>query len=306
MKPSVSSESELDHAKLRALVLALAINAAFAAAEATVGFASRSLALVSDAAHNTSDVIALGIALLAVKFSAKPPTRKLTYGFQRTEVLGAQVNSLLLVGAAALIGAEAIRRLLEPPPVPGLVVAVTAAIGVVVNASSAVVVVSGRRIDLNMKAAALNLLADVAFSTVTVISGVAISLWRIYRLDAALALLIALVMCLAAGRILWEVTHVLLEGAPRHIDVTEVEDFIRSQPAVTSVHHVHIWNLSSDNPALSGHVVLSGDVSLHEAQNERNRLSSLLAERFGIRHSTLEVECHPCEEQPSPASKAAE
>lgn len=290
--------SDVGGAKLRALAIAVGLNAAFSVGELAVGFVSGSLALVSDAAHNSSDVVSLGIALFAYILAGRPPTKRLTYGFQRAEVLAAQINSLLLVAAAVLVATAALRRILEPPEIPGGLVAATAAIGVAVNTVSALVIARGQWSDLSLRAAALSLLADVALSVATVISGVAIAIWGVYRLDAALAIVIAAVMCVAAGRILWEVSHVLLEGAPRHIDVAEVEDFIRRQPGVEAVHHIHVWNLSTENPALSGHVVLTDEMSLHEAQNERDRLSGLLEKHFGIRHSTLELECHPCEEEP--------
>lgn len=285
-------------ARVRALGFVVALNAAFALGELSVGFVTGSLALISDAAHNASDVVALGIALLAALLASRPPTRRLTYGFQRAEVLAAQINSLLLVAAAVLIATAALRRILEPPEIPGGIVAITAAIGIVVNTVSAVVIARGRWADLNSRAVTLSLAADVALSVATMLSGVAIAVWRLYALDPVLSILIAVVMCLAAGRILWEVSHVLLEAAPRHIDVGEVEEFIRSQPGVEAVHHIHVWNLSSESPALSGHVVLRDEMSLHGAQSERDKLSELLEERFGIRHSTLELECHPCEEVP--------
>jgi cobalt-zinc-cadmium efflux system protein len=285
-------------AKLRALAVAVGLNAAFALGELTAGFFSRSLALISDAAHNASDVVALGVALLAHLLTSRPPTKRLTYGFERAEVLAAQLNSLMLVAAAVLITTTALRRLFEPRQIPGVVVATTAGIGVAINTVSALVVARGRWSDLNIRAATLSLMADVALSVATMLSGFAIAVWRLYWLDPALSIVISAVMCLAAGKILWEVSHVLLEAAPRNIDVGQVEEFIRNQPGVDAVHHIHIWNLSTQNPALSGHVVLSHEMTLHQAQNERDRLSRLLEEEFGIGHATLELECHPCEDEP--------
>ncbi len=298
MNIAVVHGGEIDSSKLRSLGLAVVLNVSFALAELAIGFFSASLALVSDAAHNLSDVMALAIALLGYALASRPPTSRLTYGFQRAEVLAAQINSLLLLAAAVLVGTSAFKRLFQPPEIPGVVVAVTAGVGVAINASSAVVIARGRWADLNIRAVTLSLFADVALSVATMVSGLIMAASRIYWLDPALSILIASVMCIAAGRILWEVSHVFLEGAPKHIDVDEVREFIRKQPGVEAVHHIHIWNLSSENPALSGHVVLSDEMSLHDAQNKRDRLSELLEERFGIRHSTLELECHPCEEEP--------
>ncbi len=282
---------------MRALGLALALNVTFVAVEITAGFLAGSLALVSDAAHNASDVLALGVGLAAYLLASSPPTHRLTYGFQRAEVLAAQFNALLLMGAAVLVARAAVVRLAEIPSVPGGLVAATAAAGVAVNSVSVLVVAWERISDLNSRAVLLSLGADVSLSAATMLSGLAMEAWGTYWLDPALSLVIAGVMCVASVRILWEVSHVLLEGAPRHIDVREVRDFLCSQPGVRAVHHLHVWNLSSENLALSGHVVLEKEMSLHDAQEERDRLSAQLEERFGIGHSTLELECHPCEEE---------
>ncbi len=296
MSHTPAPPTKLRQRKARALGIAVALNVAFVVAELAAGLLAGSLALVSDAAHNASDVLALSVGLAAYLLSASPPTRRLTYGFQRAEVLAAQFNALLLIGAAALVARTALSRLAEPPSLSGGVVAATAAVGVLVNGVSVLVVAKGRASDLNSRAVLLSLGADVSLSAATALSGLAMVGWGAYWLDPALSLLIAGVMCIGSARILWEVSHVLLEGAPRHIDVQEVRAFLCSQPGVEAVHHLHVWNLSSENLALSGHVVLRKEMSLHDAQEERERLSAKLQERFGIGHSTLELECHPCED----------
>lgn len=280
----------------RALGFAFALNTAFVIFELTSGLASGSLALISDAVHNLSDVVALAMAWVAQALSRRPPSARLTYGLQRLEVLGAQANALLLGAAAVGVAISAIRRMANPPEVPGSLVAVVAGAGVVVNAVSAWTVWRSGTRNLNSKAAALNLAADVALSAIALGAGVAIALTGASWLDPAASLAIAALMAVAAVQMLRAVSHILLEGVPPHIDLDAVLEFLERQPGVRAVHHVHVWNLSSENAALSGHLVFEGEMSLHEAQIRGEQLREALRERFGIEHATLELECHPCKD----------
>jgi cobalt-zinc-cadmium efflux system protein len=275
-----------------ALLLALAANAALMGAEIAGGFVFRSLALLSDAVHLLTDVSGLGIALLAIHLQGRPTTRRHSFGLQRAEVLAAQANAFVLVGVTAWIAIEAARRLVSPVDVSGGGMAVVAAVGLVVNLGSARLVHEAAGRSLNMRGAFLHLATDAAGSAAALIAGVAILLWDVPRADPIASLVIGCLVLWAAWTLLRDTTHVLLEGTPEGLDPASVEAAIAAHGGVESVHHLHLWSLASDVPALSAHVVLTGQPSLHDAQVRGDGVKAMLAERFGIDHATLELECH--------------
>jgi cobalt-zinc-cadmium efflux system protein len=275
-----------------ALWIALAANAALMAAEIAGGFAFRSLALLTDAVHLLTDVSGLAIALLAIGLAARPITERHTFGLQRAEVLAAQANAFILIAVTILIAVAAVRRLITPVDVSGAGLAIVAAAGLAVNLSCARLLheVAGK--SLNMRGAFLHVALDAAGSLAALIAGVAIVLWDVPRADPIASLLIGALVLWAAWRLLVDTTHVLLEGTPEGLDPAGVERAIVDHDGVEGVHHLHLWSLASDVPALSAHVVLSGEMSLHDAQVRGDSVKTMLAERFGIDHATLELECH--------------
>jgi cobalt-zinc-cadmium efflux system protein len=275
-----------------ALWLAMAANAALMAAEIAGGFLFQSLALFSDAVHLLTDVSGLGIALLAIHLQARPTTERHTFGLQRAEVLAAQANAFVLVGVTIWISIEAAQRLVSPADVSGAGMAAIAALGLVVNVSCARLLhrVAGK--SLNMRGAFLHVSLDAAGSVAALLAGLAIALWDVPRADPIASLAIGCLVMWAAWALLRDTTHVLLEGTPEGLDPRAVEGAIAGHEGVDSVHHLHLWSLASDVPALSAHVVLVGQVSLHEAQVRGDGVKAMLAEQFGIDHATLELECH--------------
>lgn len=286
-------------AQRRALHIALAANGGFLVAEVVGGLAFNSLALLADAAHMLSDVVALTIALVAQRLTERPASAKHTFGLQRAEVVGAQANAVLLLAATAWIVYEAIGRFDSPADVSGTGLLVIAAGGLAVNVASAFVLarVAGR--SLNMRGALLHMTLDAAGSIAAIAAGIAVIVARVTWVDPAASIAIAALVVWSAWRLLKEATHVLMEGAPRGIDAQEVERFIADDEAVEDVHHVHVWNIASDKAALSAHVVIGGEVTLHEAQVEGDRIRTKVLERFGIEHTTFELECHACGDQPT-------
>lgn len=278
----------------KALWIALIANAAFLVVEVVGGLVFHSLALLADAAHMFSDVAALTIALLAQRLLDRPPSARHTYGLQRAEVLAAQANGVLLIGAAVWVVYEAIGRLAEPQDVRGGGLFVVASLGLIVNLGSAVVLWRSRGTSLNMRAAFLHMSLDAAGSVGAIVAAGAIVLFGTDRADAAVSIAIAALILWSAVHLMRDATHVLLEGAPRGIDTDEVQRAITEDPAVEEVHHLHVWNLASDTPALSAHVVVANEERLHEAQLHADRVKSMLRDRFGIEHATLELECHHC------------
>ena len=279
----------------RVLRIALYANATFLLVEIAGGVAFGSLALLADAAHMLSDVAALGIALLALRLVDRPVSVRHTFGLQRAEVLGAQANGVLLLATAGWILFEALRRIGDPPEVqgPGLLLVATA--GLAVNVVSAVMLARARGESLNMRAAYTHMLADAAGSVGAIVAGLAVTLAGADWVDPLASLFIAGLVVWTSWGLLRATTHVLLEGTPDDIDPEQVERDLAGAPGVTSVHHIHLWHLTSESTALSAHIVLDGEPSLHEAQARGDDLKRMLAERFAIRHTTLELECHACD-----------
>jgi cobalt-zinc-cadmium efflux system protein len=282
-------------AQKRALRTSLVANGVLLIVEVVAGLALGSLALLADAAHMMSDVAALGVALGAQRLLDVPASSRHTYGLQRAEVLAAQFNGLVLVVAAGWIVYEAVGRLGDAPEIDGGGLALVASLGLIVNLVSARLLFVVRGDSLNMRGAYLHMMLDSVGSIGALGAGLGALWWGAYWADPIIAIAIAGLVLWSAWQLLRDTTQVLLEGAPRGMDASEVADALASDAAVETIHHLHLWNLASDVPALSAHIVLVRASSLHDAQIEGERLKEMLHERFGIAHSTLELECHVCD-----------
>jgi cobalt-zinc-cadmium efflux system protein len=288
-------------AQRRALLIALVANAGYLVVEIIGGLAFHSLALVADAAHMASDVVALGVALAAQVLMTRPATARHSFGLKRSEVLGAQFNGAVLIAVSIIIVVEAVGRLHSTADVIGPGVVAVASAGLVVNLTSAVFLRRSQGQSLNLHGAFLHMAADAAGSIGAIVAGLAAWWWAADWVDPIASILIALLVAWSAWGLLRDTTNVLLEGSPRGIDPDSVREAIAADPAVDTVHHVHLWSLASDEPSLSAHVVLRGEITLHEAQQRGDALKAMLADRFDIEHSTLELECHACD-APVPSS----
>jgi cobalt-zinc-cadmium efflux system protein len=282
-------------AQRRALTIALVLNGVFLGAEVIGGLAFNSLALLADAAHMGSDVIGLAIALVAQAFVSRPATDRHSFGWKRAEVLAAQLNGLILLAVSGWIIVEAVQRFGAATDVRGGGVIVIASLGLAVNAASALVLWRAQGHSLNMRGAVLHMASDAAGSVGAIVAGIAVVVWQADQVDSLASILIAGLVIWSAWSLLRDTTNVLLEGTPRGIDPDDVRSALAADPTVETVHHVHLWSVASDEPALSAHVVLAGEVTLHQAQERGDDLKTMLADRFGIDHATLELECHPCD-----------
>jgi cobalt-zinc-cadmium efflux system protein len=282
----------------RALWIALGLNTGFLGAEVAGGLAFGSLALLADAAHMGSDVVGLVVALVAERLSRRPATKRHSFGWRRAEVLGALANAVTLLVVVGWIVIEAIRRLPAPQPVEGGPVLLIAAIGLGVNAGSAVVLmrVAGR--NLNLRGAFLHMVADAAGSAGVIVAAIVVIGTGAEWADPAVSLLIAGLILWSTWKLLRGVVLVLLEATPPDLDPDSVAATLAADDAVDGVHHLHLWSVASNESALSAHLVLAGAPTLHEAQAAGDRLKDVLHHRYNITHSTLELECHPC---PQPA-----
>jgi cobalt-zinc-cadmium efflux system protein len=259
------------------------------------GLLSHSLALLSDAGHVLTDVFALGLAWFAVEQSKRPADQRHTYGYQRVSILAALLNSATLIVIVLAIAYEAIRRLAAPEPVQGGIVIATALVGIALNAF-VVLLLRGDTKSLNLRAAFLHVTGDVAASVGVVIAGAVILLTGWLYVDPLLSLAIAAFIAYSAWGIVHETVHVLLEGTPGEIDLEAVTKEISQTKLVMNVHDLHVWALSSEEMALSCHVVV-GDCPLGEAEHVVRDLESRICDRFAIGHTTIQVEsCHPCGE----------
>lgn len=290
----------------RALWIALVLNGGYLIAEVIGGLAFNSLALLADAGHMLSDVVGLGIALFAQRLASRPATARHTYGFQRSEVMGALANGITLVVVVAWILFEAVRRFSSPEPIDGAGVLIVATIGLVVNLASAWIINRAQGRSLNMRGAFLHMVSDAAGSVAVIVAGVAVLVWDATWVDPTASLVVGILILWATWSLLKETVHVLMEGAPKGMDPREVEGALAQEDGVESVHHLHLWNLASDVPALSAHIVLPETETLHEAQEKGEAFRTMLHERFGIEHATLELECHPCAEVDGEADHVTE
>lgn len=282
-------------AQSRVLWISFVVNALYMGVELVGGILFHSLALLADAVHMFSDVAGLGIALIALRLLQRPRSAKHTYGLQRAEVLGALFNGLLLLAVAGWIIYEAIRRFGEPQDVMGGGLLVVAVIGLMVNLGSALILAVQAGASLNMRGAVVHMSVDAAGSVGVIIAALAVILYKANWVDPAVSLLIAGLVLWSVYGLLRDTVNVLLEGAPRGLNLEKIQHTLTKVDGVKTLHHLHVWNLASDTPALSAHVVLEGKINLHAAQLKSDELEGLLQAKFGIDHATLEMECHDCE-----------
>src|SRR5947209_1615073 len=278
-----------------ALRTALALTCLILLVEFVGGLVSHSLALLSDAGHVLTDVFALGLAWFAVEQSKRPADRRRSYGYQRVSILAALVNSVTLIVIVIAIAYEAVRRLASPEPVQGWVVIATATIGLAIN-SYVIFGLRGETRSLNMRAALLHAAGDIGASVGVVIAGAVILLTGWLYIDPILSLGIAALIAFGAWRIVRETVNLLLEGTPSEVNLGEVTSEIAGTKHVIGIHDLHVWALSSEETALSVHVVLE-ECPLGDAEHVVRDLETRLCSRFDIGHSTIQVEsCHPCGE----------
>jgi len=270
----------------RAFAWVTLINLAYTALEAGYGFATDSLALLSDALHNFGDVLGLGLAWGAAALARRTPTERHTYGWRRATLLSPLANSLILVGFSGALSWEAVRRFGAPPRIPGIPVMLVAGIGILVNLGAAWLVRHGHD-DLNRRGAFLHLVADAAVSLAAVLAGAGMIVFGWNWLDPLTALLVGVVIAIGAFGLLRDAFDASMDAVPRNLDRDAVLGFLLEQDGVLSVHHLHIWSLGAGEIAMTAHMVREDDDD-HDAFIDR--LAHALDERFGINHPTLQIE----------------
>ena len=269
------------------LSAALALIATFMAVEVVVGILAHSLALLSDAAHMLTDAAALVMSLVVIRLVKRPAGGNLTFGLRRAEILSAQANGGTLFVLAGLIVYEGIHRLITPPAAEGKAILIVALVGIAVNLAATWQLSKANRDSMNIEGSFQHILTDLIAFIATAIAGVVILTTGWARADGVAALFIALVMLRAAWSLLKDSGRVLLEAAPEGISVEEIGRAFTSNPRVTSIHDLHVWEIGSDLPSLSAHVLVPPGDDCHAIRRE---LEKLLDEHFGITHTTLQVD----------------
>lgn len=270
----------------KAFIIGIVLNLAFVVIEFAAGFWFDSLALLSDAGHNLSDVVSLVLALLAFRLAKVKANERYTYGYKKSTILVSLLNAVILLVAVGAIVIESIHKLNNPAVVPGGAIAWVAGVGVLINAFTAFLFMKDKEKDLNVKGAYLHMAADALVSVGVLVAGIVISRTGWYIIDPIIGLIVAVVILISTWNLLHDSLRLTLDGVPTSIDSQKVVKAIRALPGVDDVHHIHIWAISTTENALTAHIVLKQPEGMQEVKHLiRHRL-----EDFDIGHATLEFE----------------
>jgi cobalt-zinc-cadmium efflux system protein len=288
-----------EHLSDSRLIGSIALNLALTVVEAVAGLLAGSLSLLADALHNFNDCGSLVIALVARRVARLPSDERRTFGYRRAEIVGALINLTILVVIGLYLLAEGVHRLFAPAAVEGWIVVIVAAIALVVDVGTAVLLYSMSRGNLNLRAAYLHNLGDAISSVGVILAGTAVLLWSVYWVDAVVTLVIAAYIIWQSLAMMARSIHILMEGAPADVNIDALITELESLSGVLEVHHVHIWEIDEHHRALEAHIVVD-DAHLARWGEIKQDIKLLLGTRFHIHHSTLEFErsdeqaCEPC------------
>jgi cobalt-zinc-cadmium efflux system protein len=282
----------------RPLIIALAIVAGMMVVEIIGGLLSNSLALLGDAGHMLVDTLALGLTLFALNLAKRPSTPTRTYGYHRIEIMAALVNGSILVLVSAFIFYEAYGRFLKPPEVKTPLMLLVAVIGLIANLAGIMLLRRARRGTLNVKAAFWHVLGDTISSVGVIAGGIIITFTGWGIVDPIIATIIGCIILWGAVRLVRDSVDILMESVPKHIQVEEVVDTLKSVAGVDDVHDIHVWTITSGLHALSAHLLIR-DQMVSRSAEVVEAVNHSLAEKFNITHTTLQLECAKCESCPS-------
>lgn len=281
----------------RAFIIGIVLNIIFVVIEFVTGFLTNSLALLSDAGHNLSDVATLALSLFAFQISKRKATDKYTYGFHKSTILASLTNAVILFIAVGSIGWEAVQRFISPEETQGRVISIVAGIGIVVNAVSALFFFRNKEADLNVKGAYLHLVLDALVSAGVVIAGLLISYTGFKWIDPLISLLIMAVVVYSTWGLLTESLKLSLDAVPTAIEMNKVKAAILKTKGIRSIHHIHIWAMSTTKNAMTAHLILEKNLSDQQVAGLKHDVKHTL-EHLNIQHVTLETEIEECQEEP--------
>ncbi len=271
----------------KAFAIGITLNIGYVIVEFVYGLIFSSMALLADAGHNLSDVLGLLLAWGASSLATKSPSQKMTYGYRKSTILAAFMNSIILMVAVGAIAYESIGRFFSPQEIAGGNMMIVAGIGVVINTVTALLFMSGSKKDLNLKGAFLHMAADAAISFGVVVAGFLISITSYYWIDPAISLIIVVIITIGTWGLLKESFTMSMDAVPKGINLSEVRDFLLKQDNVSEVHDIHIWPLSTTETALTAHVVR---VTSESHDQFLTCMSRELQEKYNISHVTIQVE----------------
>jgi cobalt-zinc-cadmium efflux system protein len=270
------------------IIIGIVLNVLFIVIEVFYGFVSDSVALISDAGHNFSDVISLLLALIAAILIKKKSTAKFTYGYKKGSILIALINSILLLVALGIIIWESVHRLYNPVKIDGQTVIAVAFIGILINGFTAYLFFKGKKNDLNIKSAFLHMLTDTLVSAGVVVSGIFITIFQVYWLDPLVSLIIVIIVFAMTWKLLKETIRLSIDAVPENINVSDVYEYLKSVEGVKDIHDLHIWSLSTSQIALTAHLVLENNITFN---NEiLQNINKELHDKFEIIHPTIQTE----------------
>lgn len=271
-----------------AFIIGIGLNTLFVIIEFLVGYTRDSLALISDAGHNATDVFSLLISLFAFRLMKSKASSQYTYGYKKGSILASLLNAVLLLLTVIFILYEGIQRIQQPVPVQGTIISIVALIGVAINGFTAYLFFKDQKKDINIKGAYLHMVSDAVVSVGVVIGGILINYTGWYWLDTVLSFLIGLIILKATWGLFTESIKLSMDGTPANIQIEEIRKLILQFPQIKDVHHIHVWPLSSSENALTAHLVLT-NAQLQDYENIKNELKDLLFDHH-IHHVTFELE----------------
>jgi len=280
----------------KAFIVGIVLNLAYVIIQVGIGLKINSLSLLSDAGHNFLDVAALALAMMAFKLSKSKSTDKYTYGFKKSSILISLVNAVILLISIGAIGYEAIFRFGNPQPLPGKMISIVAAIGIVINGVSAFMFFRDKEKDINVKAAFVHLAADALVSLGLVAGGLIIFFTHWYWIDPLLSIIICLVIIASTWSLLKNSLRLSLDGVPNTVDIKIIKETVLKETGVKDFHHLHVWAISTTQNAMTGHVVVSNELSNVQVSQLKHKIKHQL-EHLNIQHATLETETETCSEK---------
>ena len=289
----MSAEHIHTDGNVKRVQIALVLTGTFMIVEVIGGMLSGSLALLADAGHMLTDTMALALAAVAFRVSSRPADSKRSYGYQRFQILAAFVNGLSLLIIVGWILIEAVRRLMSPSEVMGPMMLAVATAGLLVNIFAFIVLHGGDKDNLNIRGAALHVAGDLLGSVAAIVAAIVIIYTAWMPIDPILSVLVAMLILRSAWHLVKRSAHILLEGAPEWLDQDRMQSrLVERIPAVSSIHHVHVWGLTPQHLMLTMHVALTGNPP--DSTAVVRRVKGVLREDFGISHSTIEIETEDC------------
>jgi cobalt-zinc-cadmium efflux system protein len=277
------------------LILAISITGCWFVIELAGGIYTNSLALMADAAHMLTDLAALSLSLFALKISTRPATHEKSFGYLRAEILAALANGIILILMGLYIFYQAYHRFLSPPPVKSLPMLIVAVTGLIANIVTARLLYDSRHENLNLRGAFLHVLGDTLGSIGAIIAGFFMVMRQWYLADPVVSTMVGALVLVGAWRLVDESVDILLEGTPRHLNASQILNDLNGMQGVASIHDLHVWSIASEITAMSCHLILKANEDANRALSEASRLMS---EKYGIEHTTIQMEFEDWEDSP--------